>query len=193
MTKTKAKHAAGFNAAIFKVLAHPTRYRILSVLTEREASPSQLAAELEEPLDTIGWHVREMEKVGVIEFVRRAPGRRGEQKMYKSIARPIIELDKWERVTRPLREVNSAWNGELIVNDMVRAIEAGVFDARAGRTMVRVPGVVDEEGWEELEPLAKRWLEEIFDVFAKSADRLAESEEDGFSVVAVTMAHETSP
>jgi DNA-binding transcriptional ArsR family regulator len=190
---TKQTHAAGVNALMFRVLAHPLRYRILSILTEREASPSQLAIELEEPLDTVGYHMREMEKAGVIEFVRRAPGRRGEQKMYKSIARPVIELGEWERVIRPLREVNSAWNAELIVNDMVRSIESGVFDARTGRTMVRVPGVVDDEGWEELEPLAKAWLEGIFDVFAKSADRLASSEATGFNVVAVTMAHEAAP
>jgi DNA-binding transcriptional ArsR family regulator len=190
---TKQTHAAGVNAQMFRVLAHPLRYRILSILTEREASPSQLAIELEEPLDTISYHVREMEKASVIEFVRRVPGRRGEQKMYKSIARPVIEIGEWERVIRPLREVNSAWNAELIVSDMVRSIEAGVFDARTGRTMVRVPGVVDEDGWEELEPLAEAWLEGIFDIFAKSADRLAKKGGSGFNVVAAILAHEAPP
>jgi DNA-binding transcriptional ArsR family regulator len=187
------KHAAGVNAALHKALAHPLRGRIMVVLTEREASPSQLAELLDETLGNTAYHVRKMVDAEVIELVRVEPGRRGMQKIYKATLRPVLVVDDWERLPRILREVNSVWVAQLMVGDLREAIEAGTFDARVGRAMVRVPGVVDEQGWDELEPAAEQWLEAIYDVFAKSNERLSRSGEEGINVATAVLAFEMPP
>ncbi len=191
----ESKHAAGINAALFKALSHPLQGRIMVLLTESEASPKQMADRLGEPLDKVAYHVRSMAKADppLLELVRIDPAKRGTQKVYKAIARPILEVDSWERLPRLLREVNSVWVAQLVVEDLREAIEAQTFDARVGRTLLRVPRVLDEQAWEELEPAAMRYLEEVDAIAGQAADRLAESGEKGFNVSTVTFAIEMPP
>jgi DNA-binding transcriptional ArsR family regulator len=192
-SQAASSHVAKRNAALFKALSHPFRERIMILLTEREASPSQIAEELGEPLDNTSYHVRELESADLIELVRIAPGRRGTQKVYKASARPIMEIESWERLPRLLREINSVWVAQLMVGDLVEAIKAGTFDHRPGRTMLRVPGLVDEQGWDELEPAAMRYLHETYDIMARSSERLAESGAEGINVCISTIATELPP
>ena len=48
------------DAKIVKAYAHPLRIRILDLLDERVASPSELASELETPLSNTAYHVRQL-------------------------------------------------------------------------------------------------------------------------------------
>ena len=52
-----------------KALAHPLRVRILSMLEERDASPVALAEHLDATLGTVAYHVRTLERLGLIEMV----------------------------------------------------------------------------------------------------------------------------
>jgi DNA-binding transcriptional ArsR family regulator len=53
-----------------KALSHPLRARILDVLREREASPRELAEELDAPLGVTAYHVRRLADLGLIALVR---------------------------------------------------------------------------------------------------------------------------
>lgn len=187
-----SKHAAGVNAALFKALAHPLRGRIMVLLDERQASPSEISEELDESLGKVAWHVRELAKGPhpLIELVGTDTRRGGTAHLYKATARPILEVEAWEKLSRLLREINSVWVGQIIIGDLIEAIEARTFDARPGRTMIRMNLVVDEEGWEELEPGAAAYLEHLHNVQARSADRRASSGEKGIEVTAGALAFE---
>ena len=54
---------------LVKALAHPLRFRILTVLDERMASPSELAEELGAPLGNVSYHVRILASLGLIRLV----------------------------------------------------------------------------------------------------------------------------
>jgi DNA-binding transcriptional ArsR family regulator len=195
-TATPTKHEAGanaVNAAIFKVLGHPTRSRIMVLLTELEASPSEIAERLGENLEMISYHVREMAKVepAIIEQVGTKPGKRGGlMKVYRACARPILEVATWEQMPRLLREVNSVPVAQLVVGDLHEAIAAGTFDARAGRTLIRLRGVVDEQGYEEMEPAAMAYLDEIDRIITGSIERMSETGAEGINVSTATLAFE---
>jgi DNA-binding transcriptional ArsR family regulator len=190
-TRPRSKRStAGRNAPLFKALANPLRERIMILLTERVASPSQIATILDEDLGTISHHVRELAAAKLIELVRHAKGKRGEMKLYKAVARPILDVDSFSRMPKLLRAVASVNVGQLIVGDLAESINEGSFDARPGRTMLRVPGIVDEEGWEQIEPLSRRYLEGIFEIMAQSSERLAKSGDEGIPVTAAALAFE---
>ena len=57
-----------------KALAHPLRIRILALLAERDASPVQLAQRLDATLGTVAYHVRTLQKLGLIEMVATVRG-----------------------------------------------------------------------------------------------------------------------
>ena len=54
---------------LVKGLAHPLRIRILRVLQDRVASPSEIAEEIEAPLGNVSYHVRFLARVGLIRLV----------------------------------------------------------------------------------------------------------------------------
>ena len=53
-----------------KAMSHPLRVRILALLDERAASPVELAGWLGATLGTTAYHVRTLERIGLIELVR---------------------------------------------------------------------------------------------------------------------------
>ena len=75
---------------VVKALAHPLRVRALAILTEREASPSELADELDEPLGNVSYHVRLLHDLGLIELVGTTPRRGAIEHHYR--ARPDRHL-----------------------------------------------------------------------------------------------------
>lgn len=195
-TQSKADYAAAINAAIFKVLGHPIRSRVMVLLTRYEASPSEIAARLDESLHLISYHVREMAKIrpAIIEHVKDEPGKRGGlMKIYKACVRPILWVESWEQLPQLIRETNSVNVAEVIVNDLMEAINEGTFDARPGRTMLQIRGVVDEEGWLELEPAAARYLDDLDGIMARSTDRMAVTKEGGINISTATLAFEVPP
>jgi DNA-binding transcriptional ArsR family regulator len=53
-----------------KAVAHPLRAAILKALEDREASPVELAREMQESLPSVSYHVRALHKLGAIALVR---------------------------------------------------------------------------------------------------------------------------
>jgi len=176
------------NAALYKALADPLRGRILVILTERHATAKELSEMLGETLGNTSYHVRELRDVGLIEEVGET-SRRG--RFYKATARPIIDLESWEKLPRIFRELESVWVAQLFIGDLIESIHGRVFDKRAERTMLRSQLVVDEEGFDELEEIGARYLQEVMDVQARSAERISRDEEaQGFHVAAAAFAFE---
>jgi len=194
-TQVSQKHGVGANAELFRALGNPLKKRILYLLAEVEASPSQIAATLGEELSIVARYLREMAKTKppLIRVVRQRRARGRIISFYKTAARPVIEADSWEEVNRLLRGIHSAWAGQLLLGDLVESINSGVFDERTGRAMLRIPTVVDEQGFEEIEPAAKAYLEAIEQITVKSAERMAESGEPGINVMAGALAFEVAP
>lgn len=196
VTESKAAYAAAVNAAICKALGHPVRSKIMVLLTRYEASPSEIAQLSGESLDIVSYHVREMAKVRpmLIEHVKNEPGKRGGlMKVYKACVRPILWVESWEQLPQLIRETNSVNVAEMVVADLVEAINEGTFDSRPGRTLIQLRGVVDEAGWDELEPAAERWLEDLDGIMARSTDRMATTKEAGINISAATLAFEVPP
>ena len=50
-------------------MSHPLRVRILAMLDERTASPVELAGWLGASLGTVAYHVRTLERIGLVELV----------------------------------------------------------------------------------------------------------------------------
>lgn len=89
---------------------HPLRVHLLAVLRDREASPSEIAKELGEELGVVNYHVRKLEKLGMVEIVRERPVRGSTEHFYKAIRRPWWTTAQWaelDRLPRPRRRSNA--------------------------------------------------------------------------------------
>jgi DNA-binding transcriptional ArsR family regulator len=131
-----------------KALAHPLRLRILGVLEERTASPSEIATELDAPLTHVSYHVRQLAELGVVKLVRKTPVRGAIEHHYRMEARPSISDEAWRGAPEVAKQaLIGAVLGQISTQVNASAAEAGF--SRDGSHLTRFPLELDAEGWRE--------------------------------------------
>src|SRR4051794_8870352 len=76
-----------------KAMSHPLRVRILALLEERAASPVELAGWLGATLGTTAYHVRALQRLGLIELIRETGVRGGGEHHSRAKPRPPVSDD----------------------------------------------------------------------------------------------------
>lgn len=74
----------------FRALGNATREEVLSLLSERAATVSQLADAMGKPKGSVGYHVKVLEQAGFIRIVRTGKVRAITEKYYGRTARTIV-------------------------------------------------------------------------------------------------------
>lgn len=187
----KGKKASGVDQKLVKALAHPLRVEILTILNERMASPNELSKELDEGLSQVSYHVKVLKDFDCIEMVKTEPRRGAVEHYYRATARAFLTDSDWKSLPASVKPGVSSSIIKMIIDDVVGALGGGTFDAREDRHLSWTPGIVDEQGWEELVELVNDTLAKVIKIHAGSAKRLARSGEEGIPVNAVLMNYET--
>jgi DNA-binding transcriptional ArsR family regulator len=186
---TKQRYSA--NSALAKAFAHPLRVKAFLLLAQGTWSPKEIADMLGEESSDVSYHVRQLEKFGMIEMVNAKQVRGAVQHFYRAVARPMMSDEEWANLSLEERLAVSRFGIQLVIGDAVLADDAGTFDARADRHLSRTPMEVDLEGWRELQDLHNETMGRVLEIQAASAERLAKSEGKGsFPVVSSTMCFE---
>ncbi len=189
-TKTKSKKkgkSSGVDQRLVKALAHPLRVEILAILNERMASPNELSKELEEGLSQVSYHVKVLKDFECIEMVKTEPRRGAVEHYYRATSRAFLADREWQTLPDSLKPGVSTSVLKLVIDDVIGAINGGTFNARDDVHMSWTPGVVDEQGWDELVDLTNETLDRVIKIHAASAKRLAKSGEEGIPATAVLM------
>jgi hypothetical protein len=191
----RQKYADEINVALNQALCHPLRHRILAIMDERPASPTEIAEELGETREKIAYHVRVLaglesdDAIPLIELVRINTARGGREHFYRSIVRPVIDTPASAKLSRLTREVTSAAGIDLIVGDLTKAFEAATFDSHPARSLLRDEILVDNQGMNETGKIMMRCLAELNEVQAESINRMAKTGEAGMSVATALLAY----
>jgi len=157
---------------VIKALSHPLRFRILVVLNQRVASPSEIASELDEPLGNVAYHTKILAENGAIEQVRTAPVRGALEHFYRAQIRPWFDDEMSAQLPNSVRR---ALFGEIlsyIWGDVVAAAEAESFDDPKTH-VTRTPLELDEEAYEEVVDLLNSVVDRALELHADAAPRLA--------------------
>jgi DNA-binding transcriptional ArsR family regulator len=161
---------------LMKALAHPLRWRILEVVSERgEASPVELARALDEPLATVSHHVRVLRDSGSLELTRTEQRRGALEHYYRAVTPPFFDAEQWERSPILLRRGVAGQILRRIVADATEAGRAGAFDAPEAH-VDRMVVELDSEGWHELSALLMDVLRQAQAIQDKSDARRANAE-----------------
>jgi DNA-binding transcriptional ArsR family regulator len=169
---------------LMKALAHPLRQQLLIALSEKVASPSELAEELNEPLGNVSYHVRMLVDLGCIELVSTTPRRGALEHHYKAVVRPL--LDDLSYSTFPTSTKRALIGDVLkeIWGDVGAAADAATFDDDDVH-ISRQPMTLDAEGWAEVSKILEKAVYDIQDVRTASGKRLAKGGEGRSSVLAI--------
>jgi hypothetical protein len=139
----------------------------------------------------VGYHVRKLQQLEVIELVDERPVRGAVEHFYRAIERPVVTEEEFAGQSVEEREVFTRYILQLLVADIARAMDGHTFDARVNRVITRTPMLVDEDGFQELSELHTEVFERTMEIQARSAERLTTSDEDGISTVSSSMFFET--
>jgi DNA-binding transcriptional ArsR family regulator len=186
-----AKTAPTMETTLAAIVAHPTRARAFTILTERTASPVEIAQEIGKDVGHVGYHVRKLQQLDLIELVDERPVRGAVEHFYRAIVRPYVSEEEFTQQTIEDREVFTRHILQFHVADIARAMDEHTFDARPGRAVLRTPMTVDEDGFEELAKLHVEMYERALDIQARSDGRRTGSDDSGIPIVTTSMFFET--
>jgi DNA-binding transcriptional ArsR family regulator len=128
---------------LIKALGHPMRTRILALLDNRIASPSELAEELGAPVQNVSYHVRELDKLGLIKLMRTTHRRGALEHHYTAV--PHVCDKAWSNLAPIVRQRLTAAGLAGTFHEVNEAAAHGGFtadDAHLSRTQL----VLDEQG-----------------------------------------------
>jgi DNA-binding transcriptional ArsR family regulator len=161
-----------------RILAHPLRMRILRILNERVASPVEIARQLEQPLNTVAYHVRALLKANCIELVRRKQRRGAMEHFYRATTVPMFTDGQWAELPPSVtRQMFGAALADIFAHVSSAAQEGG-FDhseTHVSWTALRL----DEEGFDEVVGLLAEVLDKLPDIEARAAARRMAAARDG--------------
>jgi DNA-binding transcriptional ArsR family regulator len=177
---------------LVKALSHPLRADLLTTLSERVASPRELAEEVGLEVSDVSYHVRELKKSKCIELVKTRRRRGAVEHFYRATARLLLDDYEWEQLPETIRPGISVNLLQLIMEEVGSALRAETFEAR-NRHLSRTSLRVDERGWNDLVAAMEGVLERIFEIKAESSGRLSREGAEGFSATVAMLGFETAP
>jgi DNA-binding transcriptional ArsR family regulator len=143
-----------------KAMSHPLRVRILALLDERTASPVELAGWLDATLGTVSYHVRTLQRIGLIELVRQTRVRGAVEHHYRAKDRPSVSDEAWAAAPPIVKQAAVSASLETIDAYARAASAAGGFDhgnSHLTRTALRL----DARGFNDLSRACLRLLAQV--------------------------------
>jgi DNA-binding transcriptional ArsR family regulator len=166
------------DARFVKAMSHPLRVRILALLDERTASPVELAGWLDATLGTVAYHVRTLERMGLIELVRETRVRGAVEHHYRSKERPTVSDEAWAQAPPIAKQVAVSSSLQTIDAYARAASAAGGFDhgnSHLTRTALRL----DARGWNDLSRALLRLLAQVDRIEEAAAERMERNPHGG--------------
>src|SRR4051795_3343753 len=161
-----------------KAMSHPLRVRILALLEERAASPVELAGWLGATLGTTAYHVRALQRLGLIELIRETRVRGAVEHHYRAKPRPTVSDDAWA-APPPIAKQAAVSASLQTIDAYARAAgAAGGFD-HGNAHLTRTPLRLDARGWNELSRACRRLLSHVDRIEEAASERLGRNPHSG--------------
>lgn len=185
VAKRKRKPDGSPQEVLVKALNHPVRVKALTILTEKIASPKEIAAQIDKPLSNVSYHVRVLDELGLVEIVEEESVRGSVAHFYQAVERPLIDNPDWEKLSPRVRSAFSGYVIETLMSDAANSLAAGVFDRRDDRHLSRTPLVLDKRAWRKISEIQAKALNQILREQAAATERLSKAKAKAKTIRAI--------
>lgn len=175
-------------------MSHPTRVHAMKVLFERSASPKEIAAELNQPVNNVTYHVNQLLELGCVELVEVVPAHGGRvvEHFYRATRRAYFDSAAWDQFGDKEKMDVTAAIMRLISEDIADAMSKGTFCDPDDNHLSRSPMVVDQEGWDEVNSLLDGVLEKLLAIQENCVNRRRSNDDEDLHIK-VEIIHFRSP
>lgn len=164
-------------------VGHRVRVHILIVLNEGTYTAGEIAEVIDEPLNNVSNHIRELLDAGSIELVETKRARNMLQHYYRAIEMPHYSDEEVAAMTPEQRQITAG----LAIQSMVAEVMAGLWSGK----MQDDPRLwlawdwfnVDAQGREEIADEQERSWGRFRDIEVEATNRRAASGEDAISIL----------
>ncbi len=178
-----AKRRKRLDTTLAAAVAHPIRSRALVILAEREASPSEIARELNMDVAKVGYHVTSLVDANLIELTRTRQVRGAVEHFYRAAVLPYVSSEQEGERKLVDRRVYAETIWSIATANAAYSLETGTYLRRNDHYLTRFAFNVDEQGWEDAAAAHGELEARIFKIQEEAAERMVESEEKPMKAV----------
>lgn len=182
-TRKRVQSKKRIENVVHYALGHRIRVHILIVLNEGVFTPGQIAHIIEEPLNNVSNHIRELVDAGSIELVKTEQVRNTLQHFYRAVEIPKYSDEEVAAMTPEQRQITAG----LAIQSMIAEVMAGLWSGN----MNNDPELclmwdwfnVDARGRREIaEEQARSW-KRVREIEVEATNRRVKSGENAVSIL----------
>lgn len=182
----------GIEDAVSYALGSPIRIEILRTLNEAPASASELAALVSLPLSKVSHHIEELLADRSIEVAFTKPVGNIQQKFYRAVEKPSYTAEEFAALPTDEQKAILA----LVLQAAAAEGFASLWDGKMlGDSYLMLVWdwlLLDEQGRKEASEEQERSLTRLHEIHAQSANRRAQTGEEGTSYIVASFGFERS-
>lgn len=171
-------------------VGHRIRVEVLSILNEGTYTPDQIARIIDEPLNKVAHHIRELHDGGSIELADVKKARNADQHYYRAVEMPFYSDDEVWEMTPHQRQVSAGLVLQNMVAEAMSAFWAGKIRDDPRTWLAWRWFNVDEQGRQDIADEQQRSWDRMREIECEATNRRAESGEEAKSIIVGDMGFE---
>jgi DNA-binding transcriptional ArsR family regulator len=182
--------------ALAEAMAHPVRSKLMFAIAEKSedgVSVEQISGRIGEPKRKVRYHLDALLETGLVAIAKRRNRGGVLEYFYRVTLTPSLTTDELDEYSTEQAREMSIQVLKAILRDASSSVGAKIFGDRVGHVVLRVPGEVDEQGWDELGSIEVRTMHETQAIIARSRDRLKMNNESSISGLVALLLFEVPP
>lgn len=178
-----------FENRISRALGHHYRVRIMELLNEGDAAPSELARKMNVEVDKLSYHFGVLSDLACIEEVAVVPVRGTVKHVYTSLQPTMFADLAWAALSLDVRDQISRTMLNNVLRRIGDALGDGTFDRKDDRHLSHQTVSLDWDGWDEIGVLMAETMNKVAEIEQRAKDR--SEEKDRFPATAVLLSFES--
>jgi DNA-binding transcriptional ArsR family regulator len=171
-------------------LGHRIRVYVLTILNEGTYTPDQIARIIEEPLNKVSHHIKELLDAGSIELAKVEKVRNVDQHYYRAVEMPFYSDEEVAAMPPQQRQVGAGFVLQGMVAEAMSAFWAGTIRDDPRTWLAWRWFNVDGQGRNDIADEQQRSWDRMREIEAESTNRRAASGEEAVSVIVADMGFE---
>jgi DNA-binding transcriptional ArsR family regulator len=171
-------------------MGHRIRVQVLAILNEGTYTPDELARIIDEPLNKVSHHIKELLDAGSIELTKVEKVRNADQHYYRAVQMPFYTDEEVAAMTPHQRQVGAGLILQYMMAEAMSAFWAGKLRDDPRVWLAWRWFNVDAQGRNDIADEQQRSWDRMREIEAEATNRRAESGEDAVSIVVADMAFE---
>lgn len=171
-------------------LGHRIRVMVLAILNEGTYTPDQMARIIDEPLNKVSHHIKELADAGSIELAKVEKVRNADQHYYRALEMPFYTDEEAAEMTPQQRQVTAGLILQYMMAEAMSSFWAGKLRDDPRVWLAWRWFNVDEQGRSDIADEQQRSWDRMREIEAEATNRRAQSGEDAVSIVVADMGFE---